>query len=100
MSRDEVVEMLLRYCGDSPPDLGDLEFTRNDWKRVMDAGGKARSIETAKRDLRLLVERGVLERGERYDLRTERNCVGYWVAEGAPGELRELVGEVLGGKDG
>ena len=46
--RAAVIEVLMAYCGNRPPALGPLEFTRKDWKRMLHELGRARSMETAK----------------------------------------------------
>jgi hypothetical protein len=65
---------------DQPARLADHEFTRADWAaRYEETHGEPVHPETVKRRLGELVKAGVLACAERYDPRTGRRCIGYWL---------------------
>lgn len=85
-SEDELRELAVRAAMeavDEPPWLADHEFTRADWAERYEAEhGHGVNPETVKRRLGELLGRGVLACGERYDPRTGRRCLGYWLVDG------------------
>ena len=66
--------------------LGPGEMTVRDYMAsVAECEGWEPSDSTARRHLEMLVRRGVMERGERYDQRVDKGVTAYWFVEDRDG---------------
>ena len=68
------------------PALAPNEFTVRDWiDFIKERDGRVLDKSTARRELALLEDEGVLNSEDRYDPRSKRQAVGFWYVETAEG---------------